>query len=228
MKNKTKPVQRIETAVPELALMRKGLESEGKGQYTAAGGDSLRQASGCNPLELGHRSLFQALNGVRRGESIEDPLGQANEAGAFLASVGPAADANRRRPGCTTPRPAYGSHAMSDAVREHHRRPTCRHPFESRDEAAARFHRSPGGLRSPPRPRRGALAMRTSWRFIPCVPVPVVPVRRKRTKRPAPLPGARTRCVSQIVDARRRADRRLAIVRQQKMQRWIIHEQQTA
>jgi hypothetical protein len=93
MKNKTKPVQRIETAVPELALMGKGLESEGKGQYTAAGGDSLRQASGCNPLELGHRSLFQALNGVRRGESIEDPLGQANEAGAFLASVGPAADA---------------------------------------------------------------------------------------------------------------------------------------
>jgi len=39
---------------------------------------------------------------------------------------------------------------------------------------------------------------------------------------------ARTRCVSQIVDARRRADRRLAIVRQQKMQRWMIHEEQTA
>jgi hypothetical protein len=228
MKNKTKSVQRIETAAPELALMEKGPESEGKRQYPAACDDSLRQASGCNPLELGHRSLFQALNGVRRDESIEDRLGRVNEAGVFLASVGPAADANRRRPGCTTPRPAYGSHAMSGTVREHHRRPACGRPFESRGEAAARFHRSPGGLRSPPRPRRGALEMRTSGRFIQCVPVPVVPVRRKRTKRPAPLPGARTRCVSQIVDARRRADRRLAMVRQQKMQRWMIHEEQTA
>jgi hypothetical protein len=93
MKNKTKSVQRIETAAPELALMEKGPESKGKRQYPAACDDSLRQASGCNPLELGHRSLFQALNGVRRDESIEDRLGRVNEAGVFLASVGPAADA---------------------------------------------------------------------------------------------------------------------------------------
>jgi hypothetical protein len=75
----------------DLALIEKN--PEGEFRFTAAGNNFLRKASGCNSVNLGHRFLIQALKVVGRDEAKGDLLGQVEVASAFLASVGPAADA---------------------------------------------------------------------------------------------------------------------------------------
>jgi hypothetical protein len=91
--NKTKSLHRIGPAAPPVDLIEETPQSKGAVRYTAAADQFLRQASGCNSRELGHRFLAQALAVLRPPKSFEERLRQVTEAAAFLDSFGPFADA---------------------------------------------------------------------------------------------------------------------------------------
>jgi len=88
-------VKQTSAASPADALVEKDPTSQtGRMRLTAAGTQFVVQASGCGNFELGARFLHETLT-VAGGINLKgtDPVRQGTEASAFLASIGPAADA---------------------------------------------------------------------------------------------------------------------------------------